>query len=375
MPADLEHGIGLGVGGYRRASLRRDFVAHHIGSDELADHCAARTGRGRMHHAHPIAQTRRKRRQPFAHGVFRIAARAQILRIKQLAFHINKHQIRARGTHVYAQHARRTAIAAYRPWLRLGDEAGARHVSLVGKRCKPRQRLGFGAARKRIHQHIEPAFLRCAHGLRRMGGSTRRLHEHAVFAGDKLALGQLEHLAHRAHHALVEHHATRKQHRCLNRHFAHNGGLVAFHHGIAQPQQNILDGHAFLLAVDDVGFSEHGAAPRKPRHAVRARNHVGVVFDGKAQAPHLVFEKRARTRRAALIHRELQCLTVGEAAHEERVLRAHLHDASRSRGHHRRPQRHSRHVFEHAHIWSDVLNSARARARNGNARARAALKF
>ena len=380
MPAYLEHGIGMRVGSDRRARLGGDFVAHHVGAYEFADYRAARPSRGRMHHAHAIAQTGFKRRKPLAHGVFRIAARAQVLGIEQFALQIHQHQIRAGRAHIYAQHARRAAVRRHGPWLRLGRKSRAGNVALVGQGRKPRQCFllnsglqgGNQVAKVDGHESIESIR---TNGLCSMRCSARSLHVHASRICDKIAFIQLEHDAHRPHHARVAHHTARKQHGSFHRHFAHDGGLVAFHHGIAQPQQNILDGHTFLLAMDDVGFGEHGAAPRKPRRGARALDDGGIILDRKAQTPHLVFEKRARARRTTLVHGELRRTTVGDARHEERVLRAHLHDASRARRHHGGAERHGRHIFEHAHARGRLANRFRARARRRDARARAPGQF
>ena len=93
---------------------------------------------------------------------------------------------------------------------------------------------------------------RCAH----------RLGAYQLRVSQKLVVAQVEHLAHSTHDARVQQRTARKRQRLFDRKAAHDGSLERLDGGVAQALQDILDGHTFLLAMDDIGFREHAATPR-----------------------------------------------------------------------------------------------------------------
>ena len=108
----------------------------------LADHRAARTRGGGGDHAHEAAQAGLQRREALPHGGLGVAARAQVLRVEQVALEVYEHEVGAGGAHVNAERARHEAGGVALPlaaWQRLEAQAA---VELLG-----RQRLQAGQAR------------------------------------------------------------------------------------------------------------------------------------------------------------------------------------------------------------------------------------
>ena len=140
---------------------------------------------------------------------------------------------------------------------------------------------------------------------------------------------------------------------------------------MTQALQDVLDGHALLLTVDDVGFREHAATPRQARHALRARHQVRVAVKRQAQALHLVLEEAAGACRATFVHGELRRRTRRETGGEHAGLRAHLHDACRLRGQRAHAFDQGGNLFELAKPRSQRAHHARTAARDRHAAARA----
>ena len=317
LPADFEHGVHLRVSRSGSARLCGDLVAYGIGSDELADHGAPAARHTRGHHAGAIAHALRQRGKPVAHSLLGVAARAQILRVQQHAVSANKHKVCAGRSHVHAQRhwhgstlfqrihhrrARHRATFAGRRTLRVprawgqGETAIRRAIDLrqlrqsrqiVGlrslrsfkrraqgvKRRKPR---GRAACRARARNMQTRAIARSnafviapARAFRRCQRRAHRLCAHKLLVREQFVFRQVKHLAHRTNHASVLQHAASQRHRLFNRQVSHDSGLERLDRGVAQTLQDILNRHAFLLTVNDVGFGEHAAAPRQPRHAAR----------------------------------------------------------------------------------------------------------
>ena len=370
LPADLEHRVRQRVGRHGGARLRGDLVAHGIGADQLPDERAARPRDAHSRHAHLGPEALPQRGQPLAHRLLRVAARAQVLRVQQPALFVQKHEVGGGGAHVHAQNAGGEAVRVRGPRARQRAEARPRIERRGWKRVEARQvalRRGRAQGRAQIVEQRTAARLPGAGRVPCGRSRARGLREQALLARHQLALAQLEHLAHGAHHPGVQQRAAGEQHGSVHRKPADDGGLEALHHGEAQPQQDVLHRHALLLAVDDVGFREHRAAARQARHALRAPHQRRVLLQGQSQPPHLVLEERAGARRAALVHGEPRRRAVGEAGHEERVLRAEAHDGARLGGQQRRAAGEGGHVLQHGGLREALAHQSRAAAREHEA--------
>ena len=296
LPADFEHGVHLRVSRSGSARLCGNLVAYGIGSDELADHGAPAARHTRGHYTGAIAHALRQRGKPVAHGLLGVAARAQVLRVQQHAVSAGKHKVCAGRPHVHAQrhwhgstlfqrihHRRarhRATFAGGRtlrvPRARSQRKTAVRHAINLrqlrqsrqvvglrslrsfkrraqgGKRRKPRGRV---ACRARSNAFaIAPA-----RAFRRRQRRAHRLRAHKLLVREQFAFRQVKHLAHRTNHSSVLQHAASQRHRLFNRQITHNSGLERFHRRMAQALQDILNRHALLLAVNDVGFGEHAA--------------------------------------------------------------------------------------------------------------------
>ena len=98
-----------------------------------------------------------------------------------------------------------------------------------------------------------------ARAFRRCQRRAHRLRAHKLLVREQFAFRQVKHLAHRTNHSSVLQHAASQRHRLFNRQITHNSGLERLHRRMAQALQDVLNRHALLLAVNDVGFGEHAA--------------------------------------------------------------------------------------------------------------------
>ena len=406
LAAYLEDGLHLRVGRHGAARLAGYLVAHDVGPHELADHRAARARRCGGRHAHGPAQACLEAREALLHGGLGVAARAQVLRVEQAPLKVYQHEVRAGRAHVDAESAGCDARLVARPCVagqaleaqaaveRLGRE-GLQEREALGGGCghgargrlagravgDARARLTARAVRtahargvRRTRAALPARDLRRAHltgprarqrraqlsqrlraagrklggtlgGVGRLQGAAHGAEELEALAHEQLALGQAEHLAGGAHHARVLKHAAAQGHRRAHGQRPHDGGLVGLHHRVAQALEDVLHGHALLLAVDDVGLCEHRAAPREARDARGAGHEVGVLLKRKAQAHHLVFEEGARAGRAAIVHGELRHALV-EPRDIAGRLGADLDYGARRGGQKARAARHGGHVSQ-----------------------------
>ena len=210
------------------------------------------------------------------------------------------------------------------------------------------------------------ALFSCGHaagGLERCPNGLQVKH---VVRAKKPLLAKAEDLAHGTDQACVERDAARKCHGRSHREPAHDCGLVAADHCVAESQEDVLDGHALLLPMDDVGLGEDGAAAGEARHVRGARDHVRVVLDAHAETTHLVFEERPRTRRAALVHCKLGSPARLEGR-EDGVLAANLDDGAGRRGEQLGASRDGGHVLEHRHAHPKLLERRRSVTRGADA--------
>ncbi len=332
LSADLEHRVYLRVCMRGTRSLARDLVNRGVGTHELGHQAAARAGGGHGVDGNRVAQALGQRGQALAHGVAGVSCRAQVLRVEHAARPVEQHEVRRGGAHVDAERRVDAAVRRDLPLVaRQVGEALARHVAAVGQGRHAGQRADGGGAPRLVQRGEKIARPQAPLAAVRMQRRADCLREQGFFSADKLVGRQAKHLAHRAHDAGVERDAARERDRCLHGKAAHDERLVALDHGVAQPQQDVLDGRALLLAVDDVRLREDGAPARDPRHRSRARDQPGVILDREAQARHLVLEEGARARGAALVHGELRNLARRDPVDVAGVLPTHRDDGAHAR--------------------------------------------
>ena len=150
LAADLEHGVHQRIGRRSGAGLRGDLVAHGIGPDKVADHGAPAARDARGHHVRPATHALGKRGQAIAHRLLGVAARTQVLRVKQHAVSADEHQVRAGRAHVHAERHRHRLTRGQRV-----HDCRARHrAAVVGGRTSRVPRAGGQrepAVRRAIH--------------------------------------------------------------------------------------------------------------------------------------------------------------------------------------------------------------------------------
>ena len=126
------------------------------------------------------------------------------------------------------------------------------------------------------------------------------------FRDDQFRFGQAEHIPDSPYHAGVAGHAAAEYHWFADRQPPHNGRLVVTDHRIAQSQQDIRRGNAFLLAVNDIRFGKHCAASGKPRDALRLLNQRRIILQLAAHTGHLILKKGPGAACAMLVGRKLR---------------------------------------------------------------------
>ncbi len=103
LAADLEDGVHVGVDGRGGGGLGGDFVAHHVGADEVAGEVAAGAGGGRAHDLHPVADLSAHPAQALGDGLQGPAGGHEVLPGQDPHLGIDDHHVGADGTHVDAQ--------------------------------------------------------------------------------------------------------------------------------------------------------------------------------------------------------------------------------------------------------------------------------
>ena len=103
---------------------------------------------------------------------------------------------------------------------------------------------------------------------RRSGRADGRRLAHRL-RDDQLVRFEVEHVADGADDARVAGNAAGEDNGLMDGETAHDRRLIVADHRVAQAEQNVLLGDALLLAVDDVGLGEHGAASVSARPDAR----------------------------------------------------------------------------------------------------------
>jgi len=111
----------------------------------------------------------------------------------------------------------------------------------------------------------------------------------------------------------------------------HYRGLKVPHHGISQPQKNILRGHTLLLPVDQIRFCEHTAAACQAWNAGSPVRIIGIGFQRQTQAVHLILKESSGSRCALAVYRIFHHLVTSQSRQETGSLRADLQNALRLR--------------------------------------------
>ena len=274
--------------------LCRDLVPHGIRADAFADALPPGTGhayRRKAHCAKPFPDTG----QPLTDGSFRVACSAQILEIHQFSLRPHQNKVGARGTDINAQ---RTAF--FRE-----DTGGLR----LGKICTGQQFQSGKPGRRGVcchcivQQRIQLCQCKCTFCL---ACCTDGRFKTRFFRDDQFRFGQAEHIPDSPYHAGVAGHAAAEYHWFADRQPPHNGRLVVTDHRIAQSQQDIRRGNAFLLAVNDIRFGKHCAASGKPRDALRLLNQRRIILQLAAHTGHLILKKGPGAACAMLVGRKLR---------------------------------------------------------------------
>ena len=150
------------------------------------------------------------------------------------------------------------------------------------------------------------------------------------FRDDQFLFGQVEHIPDSPYHAGVAGHAAAEYHWFADRQPPHNGRLVVADHCIAQSQQNVRCGNAFLLAVNDIRFGKHCAASGKPRDALRLLNQRRIILQPAAHTGHLILKKGPGAACAMLVGRKLRGPAL-DFRDEPRTLTANFNDRTHLR--------------------------------------------
>ena len=158
----------------------------------------------------------------------------------------------------------------------------------------------------RLLTHLLPVHTRLSlHGKHRQ---TCCRHNRSVSIPEQFPVFQTENLLHCPDHAAVFYHTAGQKHWLSHRKLTHHGSLEVSHHRIGQPQKNILGGYALLLPMDQIGFRKDTASSCQPGNTGCPVGVVGVGFQRKSEAVHLVFKEGAGSRRALTVYRILQHL-------------------------------------------------------------------
>ena len=294
LPADLKDSIHLRHPVRSAFCLCRDLVPHGIRADAFADALPPGTGHAYRRKAH-CAKTFPDTGQPLTDGSFRVACSAQILEIHQFSLRPHQNKVGARGTDINAQ---RTAF--FRE-----DTGGLR----LGKICTGQQFQSGKPGRRGVcchcivQQRIQLCQCKCTFCL---ACCTDGRFKTRFFRDDQFRFGQAEHIPDSPYHAGVAGHAAAEYHWFADRQPPHNGRLVVTDHRIAQSQQDIRRGNAFLLAVNDIRFGKHCAASGKPRDALRLLNQRRIILQLAAHTGHLILKKGPGAACAMLVGRKLR---------------------------------------------------------------------
>ena len=105
LAADFENGVHGRVKRHGGPGLGRDFVAHHVGPHQAADHVSARPGGGGPGDSHGVAEFLLQLDQAGAHGVDRIARSPQVAETDDLVVSVHQGQVGAGGPDVDAEPA------------------------------------------------------------------------------------------------------------------------------------------------------------------------------------------------------------------------------------------------------------------------------
>ena len=318
LPADLKDSIRLRHPVRSALCLRGDLIPHGIGTDALADTLppgASHAHRRKAHRTEPFPDAG----QPLADSSFRVTCGAQILEIHQFTLRPHQNKVSAGGTDVDAQ---RTAL--------LREDAGGLRL---GKICTGQQfQSGKPGCRGVcchciVQQRIQLRQCKCTFRFaRRTDGRFKT----RFFRDDQFLFGQAEHIPDSPYHTGVAGHAAAEYHRFADRQPPYNGRLVIADHCIAQSQQNVRCGNAFLLAVNDIRFGKHGAASGKPRDALRLLNQRRIILQLAAHTGHLILKKGAGTACTMLVGRKLRGPAL-DFRDEPRALTANFNDRTRLR--------------------------------------------
>ena len=289
LPADFKDSIHLRHPVRSTLCLRGDLIPHDIGTDALADALPPGTGHTHRRKAH-CAKSFPDAGKSLANGSFRVACGAQILEIHQFTLRPHQNKIGAGGTNINTQRAA----------LLREDTGGLR----LGKICTGQQ-FQFGKSGRRgvcchciAQQRIQLCQCKCTFCL---ACCTDGRFKTRFFRDDQFLFGQAEHIPDSPDHAGVASHTAAEHHRFADRQLPYNGCFVVADHRIAQSQQNVRRGNAFLLSVNDIRLSEHRAAPRKTRNALRLFDQRRIILQLAAYTGHLILKKGTGAACAMLV--------------------------------------------------------------------------
>ena len=289
LPADFKDSIHLRHPVRSTLCLRGDLIPHDIGTDALADALPPGTGHTHRRKAH-CAKSFPDAGKSLANGSFRVACGAQILEIHQFTLRPHQNKIGAGGTNINTQRAA----------LLREDTGGLR----LGKICTGQQFQSGKPGRRGVcchcivQQRIQLCQCKCTFCL---ACCTDGRFKTRFFRDDQFLFGQAEHIPDGPDHAGVAGHAAAEHHRFADRQPPHDGRLVVTDHRIAQSQQDIRRGNAFLLAVNDIRFGKHCAASGKPRDALRLLNQRRIILQLAAHTGHLILKKGTGAACAMLV--------------------------------------------------------------------------
>ena len=313
LSADLKHGIDFRHPMSSSLGLRSDLIPDSIRADALADTLppgASHAHRRKAHRTEPFPDAG----QPLADSSFRVTCGAQILKVYQFTVSTDQDKIGAGGTDVDAQ---RTAL--------LREDTGGLRLRKIsaGQQFQSGKPGCRGACCHCIvQQRIQLCQCKCTFCL---ACCTDGRFKTRFFRDDQFLFGQVEHIPDSPYHTGVAGHAAAEYHRFADRKPTHDGSFVVADHRIAQSQQNVRCGNAFLLAVNDIRFGKHGAASGKPRDALRLLNQRRIILQLAAHTGHLVFKERARAACTVFVDCELRC-TALQIRDESRTLTADFND-------------------------------------------------
>ena len=253
LAAYLEHRIRARIDLGCRTRLRRDLVAHQIGTDELGQTRTPRSRRDDSPDVQLVAEALAEGGKPVARSAERIPARAQVLGIEKAPFKIRDRDVRACGSGIDSYDAGDAPIRPCAPRPRTADVPFPRLVSMVHERRAARKRVVEGLRLEQPCESFERILVdavRCGKGGTRRSvsrsitrpiriitpgesipGMQRRPHglgKLKLFSYQQLVVPKLERFAHGAHDSSVSPSAARQRDGSLDGHAPNDRRLVAF---------------------------------------------------------------------------------------------------------------------------------------------------